>query len=202
MLRACGLVAVLVYGCRDPREPPLRPMARAPVRDGGAPSLSDADISARLGAGAGASLERVTTWAPLDVVLVRARQGGRWTAWAVDANAAQTGLAGAERVLRGWSRIGYEPFTEDLARVLGLFAFPASRVIAQRDVVETDAGPVLVAAPSLAPDGRGSRALSFTHRDESGALRLARFVLGPRGEVRAVTTSLTPPVGATDNPPR
>jgi hypothetical protein len=113
----------------------------------------------------------------MDCVIVHARRDGRWGAWAVDAQRASTGLPGASRVLRSWADMGYAPFTEDLARVVGLFAFPESMVISRRDVVEVDGAPVWAAAPSLAPDGRGGRALSFTLRGADGALRTARFVI-------------------------
>lgn len=169
-------VALALGGCPSRSDEGLRPMARAPVRDGGAPALSDDVLVRRLGVER-ASLRRVVTYAPMDCVIVHARRDGRWGAWAVDAQRASTGLPGASRVLRSWADMGYAPFTEDLARVVGLFAFPESMVISRRDVVEVDGAPVWAAAPSLAPDGRGGRALSFTLRGADGALRTARFVI-------------------------
>ncbi len=151
-------------------------MARAPVRDGGAPVITDDALVARLGVER-ATLRRVVTFAPMDCVMVHARRDGRWGAWAVDARGAPTGLAGVTRVLRAWAALGHEPFTEDLARVVGLFAFPEATVIPRRDVVEVDGAPVWAAAPSLAPDGRGGRALSFSLRGVDGALRTARFAI-------------------------
>lgn len=170
------VAAVVLVGCPSRRDDGLRPMARGPVRDGGAPTLDDDALVARLGVER-ASLRRVVTFAPMDCVLVRARRDGRWGAWAVDARGVATGMAGATRVLRGWAALGYEPFTEDLARVVGLFASPEATVIPRRDVVEVDGAPVWAAAPSLAPNGRGGRALSLTLRGEDGALRTARFTI-------------------------
>jgi hypothetical protein len=169
-------VALALGGCPSRSDDGLRPMARAPVRDGGAPALTDDVLVRRLGVDR-ASLRRVVTYAPMDCVMVHARRDGRWGAWAVDAQRAATGLAGASRVLRAWAALGHEPFTEDLARVVGLFAVPEATVIPRRDVVEVDGSPVWAAAPSLAPDGRGGRALSFTLRGADGALRTARFVV-------------------------
>lgn len=170
------LVACALVGCPARSEDGLRPMARPAVRDGGAPGLTDDALAVRLGVER-STLRRVVTFAPMDCVLVHARRQGRWGAWAVDAREAPTGLPGATRVLRAWARMGHAPFTEDLARVVGLFAFPDDTVIPRRDVVEVDGAPVWAAAPSLAPDGRGGRALSFTVRSPEGTLRAARFVI-------------------------
>lgn len=121
----------------------------------------------------------------MSVVIVRARRGRSWEAWAVDRSGADTGLNGASRVVRGWRSLGYAPFTEDLARVVGLFAFPAAEVFTARTVVEFADGPRWTSAPSLAPPlADGSRVLSLSYRDASGALRVASFRVDASGEVR------------------
>ncbi|MFO0627458.1 MAG: hypothetical protein U0325_17750 [Polyangiales bacterium] len=177
-------VVLLLVGCPARRDDGLRPMPRAPLRDGGAPDLSDDALVQRLGVDR-ATLRRVVTYAPMDCVLVHARRDGRWGAWAVDARAATTGMAGATRVLRAWAAMGYAPFTEELARVVGLFAAPDATVIPRRDVVEVDGAPVWAAAPSAAPDGRGGRVLSFSLRGPDGALRTASFAISSDHAVTA-----------------
>lgn len=173
---------------RDTRVDGLTPMARAAPRDGGAPRYTDVELRARVPGGAALDeVLRVALLAPMDVVVIRARRGRAWESWAVDAQGAQTGLSGAARVLRGWSAMSYEPFTEDLARVVGLFALPDARVFTAREVVETDGGPRWASPASLSPrDASGARVLSFSYRDAQGALRVASYRLEAAGAVRAM----------------
>lgn len=184
-MRALVVVSLLL-GCRGAPEEALTPVARRAPRDGGAPVLTDDGLLARVASALPAvSVDRVPQMAPMDVVIasVTLRDGSARTA-AVDARSVHVGIAGAERVLRGWSALGYEPFAEDLVRVVGVFAYPGATVYTARTVVEVDGAPRWTVSPALAPrPGGNGRTLVFSYllRGAREGMHLARFHLTAGG---------------------
>lgn len=184
------VIAVLLFllGCRGAPEEALVPMTRRPPRDGGAPALSESALLARIQARwPGATIAPVPQMAPMDAVIVAVTlpDGGARTA-AVDARGVTEGIAGAERVLRTWSTLGYEPFAEDLVRVVGAFAYPGATIFTARTVVEVDGAPRWTLSPTLAqrPGGNG-RTLVFSYRlpGARDGLHVARFHLTASGVI-------------------
>ena len=216
-VRAVRLLLLALWvslGCRAPSEEALTPIARRAPRDGGAPLLDDDALRARVAAVMpAATVRRVPQMAPMDAVIARVTlANGDERAVAVDARAVTEGIAGAERVLRSWSALGYEPFAEDLVRVVGLFARPAATVYAARTVVEVAGTPRWTVSPSLAPRAGGNgRTLVFSYvqRGEVEAMHVGRFHLTAGGMVideaplpTDHNSSLTGRAAATDNPLR
>lgn len=185
-MRALILAMWLALGCRGAPEEAFTPVARRAPRDGGAPPLSDDALRARVAAAFPvASVSRVPQMAPMDAYIasVTLADGGARTV-SVDAREVLVGIAGAERVLRGWSALGYEPFAEDLVRVVGVFAYPGATVFTTRTIVEVDGAPRWTLSPSVAPRPNGNgRTLVFSYllRGVRDGLHVARFHLTAGG---------------------
>jgi hypothetical protein len=133
--------------------------------------------------------ERLALPLPEGVDVVAVRLGDRWAVGALEEQRVTVGLEGAERVLARWREGGHSPSAQELARVVGAFAYHPWNVFVSRVPVRTaaDGGGVRVANGAvLSPrPGNTGESLTFGYQipdGEPGAgLHVAHFNVTPSG---------------------
>ncbi|MBI5517368.1 MAG: hypothetical protein HY909_26585 [Deltaproteobacteria bacterium] len=183
-------LALCLLGCRRaPTEPSPRAPS-APPADAPAPLPPVAAQAARValaatdgGVAAPGAAERLALPLPAGVDVVAVRLGERWAVGALERERVTVGLEGAERVLARWRDGGHAPSAQELARVVGAFAYHPWSVFVTREVVGTLAdggGPRVASGAVLSPrPGNTGESLTFGYQVPDGqagaGLHVAHF---------------------------